>query len=257
MLIEQMMGNLVKTGIEGLDVMLRGGIPSGSAVLVSGKIGTGKTTFTMQFLVSGAKDHDEPGVYVTVDERPGDLRREMLNFGWDLAALEKEGKLAIVDVASLVAELPTKEEYRVTGELSVDNVVSTIIDVVTTLGAKRLVLDSIPALGMQMDLPALRKVLHRLVHLLLNLDCTSLLTTEIDEATRNISKYGVEEFLVRGVILLDLIEDERGAAMRTVKIRKMREVEHDLDKRPMKITKEGVVVYSSETIFGEEKGFEF
>ena len=250
-----MMGNLVKTGIEGLDIMLDGGLPAGSTILVSGKIGTGKTIFAMQFMVSGARDHDEPGVFVTVDERPEDLRRAMLNFGWDLASLEKEGKLAIVDVASLVAELPSKEEYKVTGELSVDNVVSAIIDVANSIGAKRLVLDSIPALGMQMDLPSLRKVLHRLVQLLINLECTSLLTTEIDEATKNISKYRVEEFLTRGVIILDLIEDKRGVATRTVKIRKMREVDHDLNKRPIKITSEGIVVYQSEKLFGEEEGF--
>jgi KaiC/GvpD/RAD55 family RecA-like ATPase len=240
----------IKTGIDGLDEMLHGGLPMGTTALVSGKIGTGKTIFATQFLVSGISGLGEPGVFVTVDERPEDLRREMLKFGWDLATMEETGKLAIVDVASLVAELPSKEKYQVAGELSVDNVVSTIIDVVETLKARRLVLDSIPALAIQMDIPSLRKTLHRLVNLLLNLECTSLLPTEIAEATRNISKYGVEEFLVRGVIILDLLEDEEGAAIRTVKIRKMREAEHDLGRRPMKITSTGVVVYSTETVFG-------
>ncbi len=240
----------VKTGIEGLDQMLNGGLPAGTTFLISGKIGTGKTIFATQFMVSGIMEAGETGVYVTVDERPEDLRREMLPFGWDLAALEEEGKLAIIDVASLVAELPSKEKYQVIGELTVDNVVSTIIDVVESLGAKRLVLDSIPALAIQMDIPSIRKTLHRLVNILLSLECTSLLTTEIDEASNNISKYGVEEFLVRGVILLDLVEDERGITTRTVKIRKMREAEHDLARRPMKITSRGMIVYPSETLFG-------
>ncbi|MBI5253366.1 MAG: AAA family ATPase [Euryarchaeota archaeon] len=249
------MTELIKTGIEGLDAMLNGGFPRGSTILLSGKIGTGKTVFGMQFLYCGATKYNEPGVFVTVDERPEDLRREMLNFGWNVAELEKKGKLAIIDVSSLVAELPSKEKYKVVGELSIDNVVSSIIDVVNSLGAKRLVFDSIPALAIQTNIESLRKLLYRLSNLLLSLGCASILTTEIDEASRNISKYGVEEFLVRGVIVLDLIEDARGTVTRTIKIRKMRELEHDLNRRPMHITSEGVVIYHSEKVFADESEF--
>jgi KaiC/GvpD/RAD55 family RecA-like ATPase len=231
--------------------MLNGGLPRGSTILLSGKVGTGKTIFGTQFLYYGAREYNEPGIFVTIDERPGDLRREMLNFGWDIAALEKEGKLAIIDVSSLVAGLPSRERYKVTGKLTIDNVVSTIIDAVNSLKAKRLVFDSIPALAIHMDQASLRRILHRLCTFLLNLNCTSILTTEIEEASRNISKYGIEEFLVRGVIVLDVLEDERGTTSRTIKIRKMREVGHDLDRRPMRISSEGIVIYPSERVFAE------
>ena len=249
------MTDIMKTGINGLDIMLRGGVPLGSTILVSGKIGTGKTTFAGQFLYYGAKELGEPGIYVTVDERPEDLRKELAAFGFDLAPLEEAGLISIVDVASLVAELPSREKYKVTGELTVDNIVNSIIDLVNSKNAKRVVFDSIPALAMRMDIPSMRRTLYRLGNLLLNQNCTSIITTEVDEATNNISKFDIEEFLVRGVIVLDIFEDIRGASLRTIRIRKMRETDHDLNRRPMKITSKGIVVYPDETFFGVMEGF--
>jgi KaiC/GvpD/RAD55 family RecA-like ATPase len=144
--------------------------------------------------------------------------------------------------------LHSKEKYKVVGEMSMDNIISTTIDAVNTLKAGRIVLDSISALAMHIEL---RKNLHRLCNFLLNLNCTSILTTEMDEHRRKISRYGIEEFLGRGAVLLDIIEDERGTTTRTIKIRKMREVDHDLDRRPMKISGRGITVYPEERVFIE------
>lgn len=237
------------TGIEGIDTMLRGGIPKGSTVLISGKIGTGKTIMGMQYLYNGVVDYDEPGVYVAVDERPEDLRKEAMDFGWDLKQLEKENKLIIVDVWSLIAELPSTEKYSISGEMSVDNIVSTVIGLVNSISAKRLVFDSIPALALQMDLEVIRKTLHRLSSLLLSIDCTSFLLTEIDEATSNISKYNIEEFLTRGVIVLDYKEISKGMFIRAVHVRKMRNVNHDLNWRPFEISSEGIIVHPLDRVF--------
>lgn len=241
--------NKTKTSIEGLDVMLMDGIPKGSTVLVSGKIGTGKTIMGLQYLYNGVVDYGETGIYVAVDERPEDLRKEAMDFGWDLEWLERENKIIIVDVWSLIAELPSTEKYFISGEINVDNIVSTVIGLVNSIGAKRLVFDSIPALAMQMNVDVIRKTLHRLCSLLLSLDCTSLLLTEIDEATSNISKFNIEEFLTRGVIVLDYKEMSKGTFIRAVQVRKMRNVNHDLNWRPFEITSEGLVVHSYDSVF--------
>ena len=90
----------VPTGIPGVDAILAGkGIPRGHTILVSGGPGSGKTTFAIQFLYIGATQHDESGVYVTLDENPMDIKINMSKFGWDLNKLEEEKKLVFINVS--------------------------------------------------------------------------------------------------------------------------------------------------------------
>ena len=88
--------NRVPTGITGLDALIEGGIPEGRSLLVSGGTGTGKTIFGLQYLYFGAKKYNEPGIYVTLDERPDLIRQDMIRFGWDLRKLEDENMLHVL-----------------------------------------------------------------------------------------------------------------------------------------------------------------
>lgn len=87
------------TGITSVDVIAKGGLPKNRTTLVSGTAGSGKTVFAMQFLASGTLDGDEHGVFVTFEESAGDIRQNMRSFGWDLAAWEREKRLAFVDAS--------------------------------------------------------------------------------------------------------------------------------------------------------------
>ena len=94
------------TGIEGFDDLTLGGLPTGRPTLVCGAAGCGKTLFASTFLVHGARDCDEPGVFVTFEERSEDIRRNVVGFGWDVARWEAENKWAFVD-ASIQPGEPT------------------------------------------------------------------------------------------------------------------------------------------------------
>ena len=98
-----MVEDYVPTGIPGVDKILVGkGLPRGHTILVSGGPGSGKTTFAIQFLHTGATEHGEAGVYVTLDEEPGDIRKNMLKYGWDLKKLEDEKKLFSFHICQFV-----------------------------------------------------------------------------------------------------------------------------------------------------------
>lgn len=232
----------VATGIPGLDEVIGGGYPKGTNVLICGASGTGKTIFCTQFLVAGIVERNEPGIFITVEERTSDLREEMLSLGWDLTKYEKNGDLIIIDAASSRISLPSSEDFRMPGGFDMDALVLEVHRASTRTNAKRLVLDSIPALELKIDGPSeFRKALFRLSSLLLEIGLTSLMTTESIEPYL-ISRYGIEEFVTRGVIILSL-KEEASDLRRFLRVRKMRGTQHSLSNIPFEITKNGIVLY--------------
>ncbi|EEB74721.1 ATPase domain-containing protein [Thermococcus sp. AM4] len=240
----------VKTGIPGLDDLIEGGFPKGTTVLVTGPTGTGKTTFAVQFVYKGAELYDEPGVIVTLEERAQDLRREMLSFGWDLRKYEEEGKIAIIDGVSSAVGLPSEERFALEEGLNIEGFLRYIYRVVKSINAKRLVVDSIPSIAIRLrEERNIREVLLKLNTILLEMGITSILTTEAEDPKRGkLSRYGVEEYVARGVILLDFIEKDV-ELKRYLLIRKMRETKHAMKKYPFEITEDGIVVYPSGEIY--------
>ena len=231
----------VNTGIPGLDEIIGGGFPKGTNILVCGSSGTGKTIFCTQFLQAGILNR-EPGIFITLEERTTDLREEMLSLGWDLAQYERSGELIIIDAASSRINLPSTEEFRMGGGFDIDALVLEIHRAATKVDAKRLVIDSIPALELKINEPAeFRKALFRLSSLLLEIGLTSLMTTESIDPFM-ISRYGIEEFVARGVIILSL-EEETADLRRFLRVRKMRGTSHLLRSIPFEITKNGIVLY--------------
>lgn len=235
------MTDRVETGIKGLDDILHGGFLPGHNLLLTGGSGTGKTILCTQFLYNGAKEFNEPGIMVTLEEMPNELRSEAKNFGWDLEELEAEKKFAIIDAASSKAGLPTNERFALRRGFDVNTLAQEIYRTTKEINAKRVAIDSIAGLGMQFEGTInIRTAIFRLSALLREIKCTSLMTSEVP-AGEVFTRYGVEEFIAQGVILL-FLEEENGELRRTLIVRKMRGSSHSLKRYPFEIGPNGIVV---------------
>ena len=214
------------TGIPGLDQLIQGGFVKNSVNLLTGETGTGKTIFGTQFLWEGLKK-GEPGVYITLEESPEDLRLDVKQFGWDFPKYEKSGKCEII--------------YYDPAQTS--NIASAIMSEIESLKAKRLVIDSTSVLGLTLEQPLLirRKLLGLVNAVKRQKNCTALFITEIPEDAKALSRFGVEEFVADSVTVLNYlgIGEE---TVRSMMIRKMRRTNHGKDVYPMLIGPKGISV---------------
>ncbi|MHB8567142.1 MAG: ATPase domain-containing protein [Nitrososphaerales archaeon] len=230
----------VRTGIEGFDELVLGGLPRGQSVLVTGGTGTGKSTFAMQYLYKGAKVYDEPGIYVTLEESVPSILRNASSYGWDLEALQKKDKLAFIDVSPAVSGQLRRVEPT--------DIFESIASLWKKMGAKRIVIDPIIVFGMQTEsLMQLRQDLLRFSSLLKQLDSTVLFVTEIPEESQALSRYGVEEFIADGVIVLYFMRIG-GLRVRGIEVRKMRGTTHKEGTFPLKMSEGGLVVLPSKPL---------
>jgi len=243
----------VKTGITGLDELIEGGFPEKRSMLVSGACGTGKTIFSMQYIYNGAMKYNEPGIYVTLDERPELIREDVTRFGWDLRKLEEKKLISIIDGSVARIGMPSEEEFALpmTG-FDLDKLLLEIMRVTKRIGAKRVVIDSIPALGFNFDNEQeTRKAVLKLSYMLMRIGVTSIMTSEIQEGAAKFGKYDVEEYVVDGVIILHYSGIGGGGTNRTVHIRKMRATKHSEDLHPITIGKTGIKVHGIEEVYDE------
>lgn len=236
----------LRTGIKGFDELVGGGIPRGRSVLVAGGCGTGKSTFCMQALYNGAKYFDEPGVYVTLDEKPDVLREDCLNFGWDLRELEENFLLRIIDgTAARIGKASQEHAFLATAGLDVDILLKEISKHIDELRARRVVIDSLASLGYSIEPPnktTVRRAILKMADLLQTKGVTSFMISEITGEPNTYSSYGVEEFIVDGVVVLDYMAVGREST-RTLYIRKMRGTKHSERLHPIEIREgEGIVV---------------
>ena len=238
--------NRITTGISGFDDLIEGGLPEGRSFLISGGTGTGKTIFAIQFLINGAMQ-GEPGVYLTLDERPDLIREDMLRFGWNIRQLEDQGQLKIIDGTIAKLGIPSDEEFSLpaTG-FDLDKLLLELMRTIKKIKAKRVVIDSIPALGMNFENEhEIRKAILKIVYLLARAGVTTLLTTEVNEGSKQFGKYGVEEFVSDGVIVLHYMGIGT-QSNRTLHIRKMRATKHSEDLHPLEITNTGIKIHKVE-----------
>ncbi len=187
----------VKTGIEGLDELIEGGIPQGSSVLISGGSGTGKTILATQYIYNGGKMYEEPGIYVSLETNLKNIIWNMQNFNWDIRELQEKNlmKTYRLNLGHITSDENVAEK--------VDEELNVISQMVKEMGAKRLVIDSVTAFGIWFANRGLvRNMLFQFTDKLKNLNCTTLLLTETGGGRREFSAFGVEEFVADGVITL-------------------------------------------------------
>jgi len=234
----------VKTGIAGLDKMLNGGFIRGRNILLSGPAGTGKTTLAMQFVYNGATKFGEKGLYVTLEESKEKIFEDMEKFGMDVKGAVRKGKLMVLGgpIASITS-------YMDKVDAKAENIIKEIKEVVAENKIKRVVIDSINLFTMLLkDQKERREALAALTHALSSLGCTSILTSETKEGSMALSRYGIEEFVVDGVLVLYLIRQGSQFAPGIV-VRKMRGTDHEKEIKLYRITNKGIVVYPDETMF--------
>lgn len=220
----------LQIGIEGLDVISNGGLPKGRSTLVAGTSGSAKTVFAAQFLAEGIIRFNERGVFVTFEESPQDLRRNMIAFNWNIAQWEEDRKWLFVD-----ASPRGKDHAVVTGDYDFGALMARIEHAVKSIGATRVTLDSLGAIFMQFNnADTIRGELLKLTEGLKQLGVTSIITVERSNETGSISKHGVEEFVTDNVMILrNTLEGEK--RRRTIEILKLRGCDHSKGEFPFTV----------------------
>lgn len=238
-----------KTGIPGLDIVISGGLPEHTLTLLSGTAGSGKSIFSLNFLINGATLFGERCLYISTEQSEEEIQKVASQFGWDLVDLENKNLLRVV-------------YFKVLGE---DHFLKRIDEIVGTFKPKRIVIDSLTTLVDSLLMSELQKdeafsmikvadtvspiprteqvvtkiILYNLFNQLKNYDATILLTSEIHEVNA-ISSDRVSEFVVDGVIVLTAAEGEEG--FRTVRVPKMRFTKQKRGIYNFEITDKGIVV---------------
>jgi KaiC/GvpD/RAD55 family RecA-like ATPase len=241
----------VRTGIPGVDELLEGkGLPQGYGIFVLGSPGSGKTTLGIQFLYEGVKQFSENGVYITLDEDIAYVKANAKRLGMDIEALEREGKLALVD-ASPIRKIPSQlvvGEYRIgKKEFTLVSLMDMVKTHVRRVGAKRIVVDPLVSLTLQFPDEAERRgALLDLMQAIAETGCTSLLISELSESAAD-RKYQFEEFLAQGVIMMRKVLTGNRVVL-VFQVEKMRGLSHDNQQRPYKIDRGGLVVYPKEKV---------
>ncbi|MEM1690308.1 MAG: ATPase domain-containing protein [Thermofilaceae archaeon] len=210
------------TGIRELDEALGGGFIKGKTYLVAGETGCGKTIFSIQFLLTGVLLYDEPGVYIAIDEPTEQLLKGLKRFGWDVGELIRRKKLVFLDMRTHFSKIYLREERR---KIEPKFIIESILNAAKKIKAKRLVIDPIAPLiygGSQEDVLYVREFLREMVFAIESLGTlTTVMTSEIPTGSKQLSRFGVEEFLASGIIVLGL-EELKGDIMRVMYLRKAR-----------------------------------
>ena len=235
----------VKTGIPGLDELIEGGFPRGDTILIAGKAGTGKSILATQFIYKGATEYNEPGVFVTLEEPPHLIKRNMIRFGMDLDKLVKEKKISIVDLS------PSKEVTPVTiGEypsFDLSGLEAIILNHVKKLGAKRVVLDTLSIMAYKFrSRDILREEFFKLAANITRTGVTLLLTSEIPAQDHGLGVFDIEAFLASGVIVLYNEKISDTSRSRSIEVLKLRGSKHSSRIHSMRITDEGIRVWPGE-----------
>ena len=222
------------TGIPGMDEITGGGLPKGRPTLVAGGAGCGKTLFAMEFLVNGALQYNEPGVFLAFEENATELAENVASLGFDLNQLVKQKKL-ILDYVRI-----ERTEIEEAGEYDLDGLFIRLGHAIDSIGAKRVVLDTIEVLfGALPNQGILRAELHRLFRWLKDKGVSAVVTAERGDG--RMTRFGLEEYVADCVILLDHRVTEQ-VSTRRLRIVKYRGSLHGTNEYPFLIGKRGISV---------------
>lgn len=223
-----------RTGIEGLDEITGGGLPAGRPTLLSGSAGAGKTMLAVEFLMRGARDFGEPGVFMMFEENSEELTANVRSMGIDLDQMVTDGKI-ILDHVHI-----ERSEIEETGEYDLEGLFIRLGHAIDSIGAKRVVLDTVEALFAGLPNHAiLRAELRRLFRWLKDRGMTAIITGEKGEAS--ITRYGLEEYVADCVITLDH-RVEGQISTRRLRVVKYRGSAHGTNEYPFLIGEHGISV---------------
>jgi circadian clock protein KaiC len=222
------------TGIQGLDEITGGGLPSGRPTLICGSAGCGKTLFAMEFLVAGATKFNEPGVFMAFEETEKDLTENVTSLGVDLDDLVAKKKIALEHVYL------ERSEIQETGEYDLEGLFIRLGHAIESIGAKRVVLDTIEVLfaGLKDD-GVIRSEIRRLFRWLKEKGVTAIITGERGKGS--LTRHGLEEYVSDCVILLDHRVDDQ-LSTRRLRVVKYRGSEHGTNEYPFLIDSDGISV---------------
>jgi circadian clock protein KaiC len=222
------------TGIKGLDEISGGGLPKGRTTIVCGGPGCGKTMLGIEFLVRGATEFNEPGVLIAFEETPQEMTKNVASLGFDLKGLADRKKLFFEYVYIEPSEIEEAGDYNL------DGLFVRLQNAIETVGAKRVLLDTVEALfsGFQ-NLGILRAEIRRLFRWLKERGLTTVVTAERGEGT--LTRHGLEEYVSDCVILLDHRISEQ-TSTRRMRIVKYRGTSHGSDEYPFLIDDQGMSV---------------
>jgi circadian clock protein KaiC len=222
------------TGVDGLDEITDGGFPKGRPTLICGGAGCGKTLLSMQFLIKGITEYNEPGVFMSFEEPSDDLTLNVKSLGFDLEQLKADKKLVVDHVRV------ERSEIEEAGEYDLDGLFIRLGHAIDSIKAKRVVLDTIESLFAGLDNQAiLRAELRRLFHWLKTKGVTAIITGERGEAT--LTRQGLEEYVSDCVIVLDHRVIEQ-VSTRRLRIVKYRGSTHGTNEYPFLIDEDGISV---------------
>ena len=222
------------TGIQGLDEITGGGLPQGRPTLVCGSAGCGKTLLAMEFLVRGAIEFDEPGVFMAFEETAKDLTQNVASLGFDLDRLIAEKKM-VLDFVYI-----ERSEIEETGEYDLEGLFIRLGQSIDSIGAKRVVLDTIESLFAGLPNPLiLRAELRRLFRWLKEKGVTAIITGERGEET--LTRQGLEEYVSDCVIVLDHRVSDQSSSRR-LRVVKYRGSTHGTNEYPFLIDEDGISV---------------
>jgi circadian clock protein KaiC len=226
----------VPTGIKGFDAMISGGFIPGSANLIEGAPGTGKTTLAIEFIYNGIVTNNEPGLIITFEEFPAQYYHDALQLGWDLKKLESEGKLKIIfsDPQTALSEF--------------DKLDGQFVSIIEDLGVKRVAVDSMTHFeSLAIDPAELREMETRFINALKREKTTSILLRENDSLLGQMSQVTSKiPFIVDTYIVLRYVEID-SAIQKALCVLKMRGSDHQKDIRCFNITDTGIEVESKFT----------
>ncbi len=222
------------TGIRGFDEITQGGLPRGRTALVTGGPGTGKTMLAMEFLVKGATEFGEPGVFVSFEETQDELIANSASLGFSLPDLCDSNRM-YMDYVRV-----ERSEIEETGEYDLEGLFVRLSHAINTVGAKRLVLDTIETLfsGLS-NASILRAELRRLFRWLKDKGMTTIVTGE--RGANSLTREGLEEYVSDCVILLDHRVTEQ-VSTRRLRVVKYRGTEHGTNEYPFLISERGFMV---------------
>src|SRR5881397_4029522 len=258
----------VQSGIPGFDQIVGGGLIRDRVYLLAGPAGAGKTIFSTQFLYNGISKYNENGVYVVLEETPQQLRENMYNsFGWNIQTYEDNGNIIVLDAISSRLGLSSAERYVVPRPFTLESLLYEIQNAIQTVNARRVVIDSLDAMSLELTQVDLRSLIQRLTMILKSFGCTTLLVSGQAE-TGNQGRKSVEEYVVDGMIRLhhnleesvsgettleqnalegnSLEEDSFSMKVRSRKIEipKMRGTSHSQYQHPFLINENGIEIKS-------------